>query len=380
MTLTGSAGERPIRDENGLFVERAAGTRCAFVCAMLDATARSLAPLLVLVALCAITPACASAASDDGSVGVDDYKSKKGKLQLVVTVDWEGRDLRDDNLRAMEDLRTKFPQVKIVHFLNAAYFVKRGAVAADVATQMQRALRPGDEKGLHIHGWKRLFEASGVTFRASPTFWGTSLDVHGQECSDDCGHEVPISLYTAGELRKVVKLSLDTLEANGFGRAKSFRTGGWIAKPSVREAIAAEGIRYEHSAVPTVFLEQKLGTVPLYGWLSELWQGTTNVSQPYAISTATASLTEVPDNGALADYVSAQQMIDTFEANKAAFLQDRKKSVVVSIGFHQETAATYLPQLEAALTRIYAETKAENIAFENVTSEALTAGAAVVSP
>lgn len=383
MAPTWSAVGRSISAENALSAGCAAGTRCAFVCAMLDASARSfapLAPLLALVALCAITPACASASSDDGSVGVDDYRSKKGKLQLVVTVDWEGRELRDDNLRAMEDLRTKFPQLKIVQFLNAAYFVKDGAVAADVATQMRRALRPGDEKGLHIHGWKRLFEASGVTFRASPTFWGTSLDAHGQECSDDCGHEVPISLYTEGELRKVVKLSLDTLETNGFGRAKSFRCGGWMAKLPVREAVAAEGIRYEHSAVPTVFLQPKLGTMPVYGWLSELWQGTTNVSQPYAINTATTPLTEVPDNGALADYVSAQQMIDTFEANKAAFLQDRKKSVVFSIGFHQETAATCLPQLEEALTRIYAETKAENIPFENVTSEAVTAVATVATP
>ena len=81
---------------------------------------------------------------------------------------------------------------------------------------------------------------------------------------------MPISLYTEGELRKVVKLSLDTLP--------------------VREAVAAEGIRYEHSAVPTVFLQPKLGTMPVYGWLSELWQGTTNVSQPYAINTATTPL------------------------------------------------------------------------------------------
>jgi hypothetical protein len=337
---------------------------------MLEPFGRSLAPLLALAALCAIAPACASASSADDAVGVDDYTSKKGKLQLVVSVDWEGRDLRDDNLAAMEDLHAKFPQVKIVHFLNAAYFLKHGAVAADVATQMNRAIRPGDEKGLHIHGWRRLFEASGVTFRGSPTFWGTTLDVHGQECGDDCGHEVPISLYTSDELRKVVKLSLDTLETNGFGRAKSFRCGGWMAKQPVRDALTAEGMRYDHSAVPTVFLQAKLGTMPVYDWLSELWQGTTNVSQPYALPTATTSLTEVPDNGALADYVSTQQMVDTFEANKAAFLQDRKKNVVVSIGFHQETAATYLPQLEAALTRIYAETKAEKIPFENVTSEA----------
>jgi hypothetical protein len=347
---------------------------------MLARLARSVGLLLALGSLAAVAPACAGDTSSDGSTGEDDYTRKKGKLQLVVTVDWEGRDLRDDNLRAMQDLHARFPQVKIIHFLNAGYYTKQGAVAADVTARVNRAIQPGDEKALHIHGWKRLFEASGVTFRATPTFWGTSLNANGRECIDDCGHEVPISLYTTDELRKVVKFSLDTLERNGLGRAKSFRCGGWMAKPAVRDAIAAEGLAYEHSAVPTVFLQPKLGTMPVYGWLSELWAGTTNVSQPYKIATATTPLTEVPDNGALADYVSTQQMMDVFEANKAAFLRDRSKNVVVSVGFHEETAASYLPQLTAALTRMYDEAKAENLPFESVTSEALTVPAAAPVP
>ena len=341
---------------------------------MLGRFPRLLAPLLALAAL---APGCTSE-TDDGSTSEDDYTRKRGKLQLVVTVDWEGRDLREDNLVAMQNLHAHFPQVKIVHFLNAGYYTKQGVSRTDVTARINRAIKPGDEKALHIHGWKRLFEASGLTFRASPTFWGTSLDATGRECIDDCGHEVPISLYTSEELRKVVKFSLDTLEGNGFGRAKSFRCGGWMAKPNVRDAVAAEGLTYEHSAVPTVFLKPKLGTMPVYSWLSDLWQGTTNVSQPYTIATTTTPLTEVPDNGALADYVSTEQMMDTFEANKAAFLADRKKNVVVSVGFHEETAASYIPQLEAALQRMYDEAKAEKIPFESVTSEALSA--VVVTP
>ncbi|MBA3377066.1 MAG: hypothetical protein H0U00_14855 [Actinobacteria bacterium] len=355
---------------------------------MVGRLARSFGPLFSKVALgvlavgaiAAGTPGCAAEPDDDSSVGEDDYTRKKGKLQLVVTVDWEGRDLREDNLLAMQNLHTRFPQVKIVHFLNAGYYTKQGANRADVTARVNRAIQPGDEKALHIHGWKRLFEASGLTFRASPTFWGTSLNANGNECISDCGHEVPISNYTSDELRKVVKFSLDTLETNGFGRAKSFRCGGWMAKPNVRDAIAAEGLTYEHSAVPVSFLKEKLGTTPVYGWLSELWQGMTNVSQPYTITTASTPLIEVPDNGALADYANADQMVETFHANKAAFLRDRKKNVVVSVGFHEETAASYLPQLESALQRMYDEAKAENIPFESVTSEALTVPVAPVTP
>jgi hypothetical protein len=120
-----------------------------------------------------------------------------------------------------------------------------------------------------------------------------------------------------------------------------------------------------------VFLQAQLGTMPIYGWLSELWQGTSNTSQPYSIATASTPILEVPDNGALSDYVSTQQMVDTFEANKASFLADRSKNVVVSIGFHEETAASYAPRLEAALQRIYDEVKRESLPLESVTSEAL---------
>lgn len=349
---------------------------------MLARLARSMAPLLsktalgmlAVGALAAFAPGCATESDDPTGDGEDDYTRRRGKLQLVVTVDWEGRDLREDNIKAMENLRTRFPQVKIVHFLNAAYYTKQAANRADVTARINRPLRAGDEKALHIHGWKRLFEASGATFVSTPTFWGTSIDARGRECLEDCGHEVPISLYTTDELRKVVKFSLDTLEGNGFGRAKSFRCGGWMAKTTVRDAIAAEGIKYEHSAVPTVFLQPKLGTQPVYGWLSELWQGTTNVSQPYTMATASTPLTEVPDNGGLADYVNTQQMMDVFHANKEIFNRDRRKNVVVSVGFHEETAASYLPLLEAALTQMYAEAQAENVPFESATSEALTVG------
>jgi len=328
------------------------------------------------LAATAALPACA-AEPDAGGTGEDDYTRKKGKLQLLVTVDWEGRELREDNLQAMEALRARFPEVKIVHFLNAAYYNKPGADRADVTARINRVLLPGDERGLHIHGWKRLFEAAGASFVSSPTFWGTSVDPMGRDCATrDCGHEVPISNYTTDELRKVVRYSLDTLEDNGFGRAKSFRCGGWMAKQSVRDALAAEGITYDHSAVPAAFLAPKLASYPVHGWLAELWQGTTPTSQPYELPAfadgASRDLVEVPDNGALADYVTAAQMVEVFHQNRDAFLRDKKKNVVVSIGFHTETASTYLPQIESALTAILEEAKADRLPLESVTSSSLT--------
>lgn len=333
--------------------------------------------LSLLGSVVALGAGCAPEGGDD-SQAADSDLSAKGKIQLLVTVDWEGRDLLETNLQAMRHLHARFPGVKVVHFLNAAYFTKDDAHPKEDSAKIASAIAPIDETGLHIHGWRRLFEASGVDFKSGPTFWGTQL--RPNDCIYDCGHEVPISLYSADELRKVVRFSLDTLEAQGFGRAKSFRTGGWMAKDTVREAVAAEGLVYEESAVPTAFLAPQLKGRPIFDWLTDLWKGTTELSQPYALPTPAGTLVEVPDNGALADYVSADQMVGTFQANKAAFLRDRSKNVVVSIGFHHETAAKYVPQLETALARIQDIVKQEKLPFESITTEAIAAPAAAAAP
>jgi hypothetical protein len=263
-----------------------------------------------------------------------------------VTVDWEGDDLADDNLAAMNELRERFPQVPLVQFLNAAYFTKPDVDTEDVRARIASVLREHDELGLHIHGWKRLFEAAGVTFRDSPTFWGGSVPSYS--CSYDCGHEVPISEYDRVELEQVIQHSLDTLDAAGFGRAVSFRAGGWMATPNVREALVAQGLSTDSSAVPAVFLADELSGLPLLHWVEVLWEGTDAASQPYELD----GLTEVPDNGALADYVTADEMFQVYADAKDRWLEQPDQTIVVNIGFHEETADKYLPRVEEALERM----------------------------
>jgi hypothetical protein len=283
-------------------------------------------------------------------------------IKLVVTVDWEGDDLTDANLRAMEDFRAGYPDVKIVHFLNAAYFTKPGADAAEVNRSIRRALRTGDELGLHIHGWKRLFEASGVTFRSGPTFWGDTLTA--ADCKSDCGHEVPISLYTATELEKVMAFSVETLSSHGLGHATSFRAGGWLAGDTVRAALSEEGFAYDHSSVPPGFLANELRGEPLLDWVRGLWTGTTASMQPYRLG----ALTEIPDNGALADYVTSREMLTVVDGAIATLKKTPGADRVVSIGFHQETATDYLPRVAGALDGIAQRVASGKVTVRYVTS------------
>jgi hypothetical protein len=311
------------------------------------------------LALCLAMTACGDDTGQGSSNVVDD--GPQGQLHLMVTVDWEGRELADDDLEAMRAMRERFEQVPLVHFLNAAYFTKPDADAEDVRQRTASVLRDGDELGLHIHGWLRLFEAAGVAFRNEPTFWGGAVSSY--QCSYDCGQGVAISAYEREELQQVIRFSVETLDSYGFGRAVSFRAGGWMAPQHVREAVAAEGLTVDSSAVAAYFLEDEIGDAPLYEWVAELWAGIDATSQPYPLD----GLTEIPDNGALADYVTANEMFAVYLDAKQRLADAPEQDVVVNIGFHQETARDYLYRVEDALERMLADAHENDVPLQPTT-------------
>jgi hypothetical protein len=282
--------------------------------------------------------------------------SGRGQIQLVISVDWEGAHLESDNLEAMREFRRQFPQVPLLQFLNAAYFTKPGANAAGIRSAIQSVLLSTDELGLHIHGWNSLFTEAGVKYRSTPRFWGTP-----GECEYDCGHEVAISAYTTDELRRVIRYSVNTLEQNGLGHARSFRAGGWVANGSVLEALAAEGFRLDSSAVPAPLLYGQLKGTPLYDFILQLWSQVTSTTQPWTIRTAQGSLLELPDSGGLADYVTAEKMKELFDGAVQSLARNPDQDVYLQFGFHEETAERYLTQLKMGLRAILAKASANGI-------------------
>ena len=269
------------------------------------------------------------------------------KLYVNVSVDWEGRVISENNIKAMESFRKKFPHVPILHFLNPAYFTKKNANPEQIKKQMIRVIEKEDELGLHIHSWKSLVKKAGVEYRSTPTWsrWGG-----GRNCISDCGHGVPLWAYTEEELKKIVHQSLDILESHGYGRAKSFRAGGWMSSPKVLKVLASEGITLDASAVPRRFLESSQPIITK--WIDKYWPGVTTTSQPYKIETAAGSIREFPNNGCLSDYMTGRMMLSVFKDNVKLWKKDTEKDYFISIGFHQETAERYLPELERALELI----------------------------
>jgi hypothetical protein len=287
----------------------------------------------------------------------------QGKVRIVVSVDWEGRDLRAENIAAMQDFRERFPAVPLQQFLNAAYYTKARAHAPELTRTIQSVLRPGDEHGLHIHAWRSLVQAAGVSFRTGPSF--VDQDVDANRCGLDCGSDVTLTAYTKTELRKIIRKSLDILTSQGFNRPTSFRAGGWQANDVVLSALAEEGFTLDSSATYAPYLEPSWGAYNLYRFVAQLWPTIVPGSQPYlSISQTGHQILELPNNASLADYVTGEDMLNAFVTQTRLLQVNPQKDVYLSIGFHQETAAAYLPRLISALDQIHDHARRRNIPYE----------------
>lgn len=287
----------------------------------------------------------------------------QGKVKIVVSVDWEGDDLQPKNLQAMKDFRRDFPEIPLQQFLNAAYYTKNQAQVNEVTEAIKSVLLPKDEHGLHIHAWKRLVESSGVTFRFSPSFVLEGYTI--ADCKIDCGQEIALTGYTNAELRKIIAHSIEILQKEGFNRPKSFRAGGWQADDNVLDALAAEGFTLDSSATVADFLLPEWGKYNLYGFVKKLWSNTTPTSQPYVYKTSTGlKILELPNNACLSDYMTGDEMLKVFQSNAGILKKSPKKDVYLSIGFHQETAAEYLPHLREAIKLIRGYAKRNKIRIE----------------
>lgn len=289
----------------------------------------------------------------------------QGKLRIVVSVDWEGDDLQPSNIQAMKDFRRDYPKIPLQHFLNAAYYTKNQANAAEITKTIKSVLLPKDEHGLHIHAWRTLVESSGVTFRYAPSFVRDGFII--ADCAVDCGQEIALTGYTNAELRKIIAHSVEILQKEKFNRPRSFRAGGWQADDNVLDALAAEGFTLDSSATYAEFLKPLWGKYNLYGLVAKLWSNTKPTSQPYVYKTSSGlKILELPNNSCLSDYMTGDDMLKVFESNAQLLKKNPKKDVYLSIGFHQETAAEYLPHLRKAIKLIRNASRTKKIPIEFV--------------
>jgi hypothetical protein len=274
-------------------------------------------------------------------------------MQLWVTVDWEGLSLEEDNLQAMRAFREKYPYIPLLHLVNPAYFIQPGVNRAQIGSYIRSTFLQQDTVGLHLHPLRSLVEYCGVAFQKSPAVAESKDD-----CAEtSCGYSVSLEYaYTQLELTQLVSCSSELLMSNGFQRPRHFRAGAWQLGPKLQAALEANRFVWDSSYIDanllTTHWHKDSNMVRL---LKELHPQSTSLEQPFALS---VELMEYPDNAALADYTSAKQLLQLFEQ-----LLNAQRPVMV-LGFHQETAADFLIQLERAIPHIEKLAKQKNTRIE----------------
>jgi hypothetical protein len=254
----------------------------------------------------------------------------------------------------MEELRARHSGLKITQFFAPYHYTDpeltpERKVEIDTWIKQQRD-DFGDELGLHIHGWCHFVTTTAVDCRTKESFYR----------DDGTGYTTILAAYTEDEMTRILQGAVDMFDAQGLGRPLSFRAGGWTADGKVLRALANTGFHTDSSAVPAQYLSSWKG-YDLYSWTMSNWAGVTDTAQPYyPLETAPAQadpsrslpILEIPDNGVLVDYVTAEDMLRIYASNhpNGGVLE---RPTLYQVGFHSTNFSTeYFERLDTALDEV----------------------------
>lgn len=276
-------------------------------------------------------------------------------LYVAVSNDWDTSDHTDDKLERQERLRANHPHLVITHFVGPYTFTDP-ALSRTRQTFLVDWLKSyeakGDEIGLHVHPWCHFVQAAGVTCRSAPSF---------AKASDPTGYTVILGSYTEAELDKLFAKANELFVANGLAKPTSFRAGGWTATGDVLKALAKNGHKADASACNWARLEEwkNVAGADLYNWNKEHWSAIDETTQPYypneddilADAPPHLPILEVPDNGALVDYVSTAEMVEMFRVNFDGRALGESRQY--SIGYHPVNfSEAFFTRIDGALSEI----------------------------
>jgi hypothetical protein len=276
-------------------------------------------------------------------------------LYIVVTNDWDDVDNSEWSFGAQEELHEWHPELRLTHFVGPYTFTDPTVTEdrRDEIVEWLLRMRDDytDEIGLHIHPYCSFVEAAGLACRTEHSF--------AYEDGDTTGYTIFLGEYDEEESVTLFETASEIFVERGLGRPTSFRAGGWTTELHTLRAMARTGYVADTSAVSWARLEEWEGVpgTELFEWNREQWSTIGDTSQPYYPSQddilssepPTIPVLEVPDNGALVDYVVSAEMIDVFEANWSggALAEPRQ----VSIGYHPPNFnAGYQERLHNAMT------------------------------
>lgn len=250
--------------------------------------------------------------------------------------------MTDGDLVALEKLTRLHPKMRWTHLYNPVAYTQE----TPLREAMERFVKQtrdhhGAEIGTHLHMYRSLLAAAGVTFVADPSV--TAQQVEGSR--DDSGYAVPITRYSREEIGRLLEHTRKIYQERGLGQPKTFCAGFYATSLDLQNMIAAHGYTTSAAAFPTqtVYGAQY---APSWHALSGWNASVTYKSRPYRISQTSIlpghdapfinaidkqPLVEIPQTCKIDWMVSAEEMKLIFKEHLAIARQGTTTAICLAI-------------------------------------------------
>jgi hypothetical protein len=262
-------------------------------------------------------------------------------LYVAWTLDWEGWDVADATLVEIDQISRDY-NLPVTHFFNPRLFIAE-EISPERKQQIAQYLigrisSSADEIGLHLHMQTDLVEAAGITAKLAPR-WG--LD------TAQPGYDVPLTIYSAQDLTKIIQFSQSLFTKYGLPQATGFRAGGWYADEVTLKSLANAGFFYDASGREHL----------LWGGIKTSPWNLTADTQPYFPSAANQNETgdnnlpilEIPNTAGNTYEDQVETLIDKFEQVLPLVYSQPEVRVILS---HPQWADTEFPKIQPVLEHI----------------------------
>lgn len=237
-------------------------------------------------------------------------------VYVTWTLDWEGSDVKQSNLDSIVDISSKYG-IPVTHFFNPYIYYSLPENRTNAITEwVINRKNLGDSIGLHLHMYDKYVTASGVTPKT--TRWG--YVGYGK------GYDVPTEEYSYSEFMKILSLAKSDFAKHGLGVPTLYRAGGWFADEDILKAVQDSGFKADSSGR----ISYTIGTNKVAGpWTLQ------TTTQPYLLNlnnqndtvSGGSKLWEIPNNGLDSWSFNANQMIQAFNQNYTAGINNSTKVV-----------------------------------------------------
>lgn len=268
------------------------------------------------------------------------------KFAVVTSLVWHGDHIFPHNLQAIQEIRQKYPTLRLWHFISPNYFLVEDEEERARRAQLIRSVtKEEDYFGLYLEARPQLLERAGVLFRARPSFFrGDKL-----LCTSvfDCQHDAMLSIYSEADLVKIFTTSAQILFDNGFPVSERYMNRFWEGERHITQAALQMGFKQDYSAIPPSHLSRRLQPMPGFSWLEANWKLLNNTAaQPYWRKIKQGRMLVVPQSAGVLDFSTPKEIMQRFQTDLLKIKEENRTVIVFQLVWHQETANIYRPRLE----------------------------------